>query len=464
MFEWSHSYSKVYFPKHTYDSSLSFLWFDNYNVEVRDRVRLVSALSGVPISSQWQSSGHSYPIQIAQFGLSHFSKHLTAGKARVVTLDSGDYPNRKLVTYVIPKDCLFNRVFIEDRPQHKVLLVDANNLVLKIKRKANNDLTLSFEVKPLSNFSLTAVLKTDSFGSNEYSVTYKTIDEEILVTSDEIIYGIGTQNNWKSLTRELAVDLQKGLNIGQKKLSVKTRNMHLIRLEINGNALIDSIRLMSSAHETYALTAGQWFLTNQDSNGGFSIKVNRKLSNGALQLKSGWYSAMAQGQAISLLTRLYKHTGDHQYLSCAKKALNLFDVDSEDNGIRTQFMDKYVWFEEYPTIPSTYVLNGFIYSLFGLYDLKMTCNDTYCAKAGQLYSQGLDSLEKMLPLFDSGFGSLYDLRHLGLSSAPNRARWDYHSTHINQLLFLNTIENKVIFQTTAKRWISYMKGYRAPHN
>ena len=463
IFEWNHSYSKVYFPQQSYDSSLSFLWFDNYNVEVRDRVRCVSAITGVPISSQWQSSGHSYAIQIAQFGLSHFSKHLTVGKPRVVTLDSGDYLNRKVVSYVTPKDSYLNRVVTDERPDHKVLSVDANNLIIKFKRKANNDLTLSFDVKPLANFSLTAVLKVDSL-PNEYFVSYMSIDDDIKVTSNLIIYGIGSQTNWKSLTRDLAVDLQKGLNIVTKKVSVKTKSLHLIRLEINGKALLDDIKLMSSAHETYAITAGQWFVNNQDSNGGFSIKVNRKLSNGALQLKSGWYSSMAQGQAISLLTRLYKQSGQQKYLICAKNALNIFDIDSKDNGIRTKFMDKYIWFEEYPTVPSIYVLNGFIYSLFGLYDLKMSCNDTTCAKAGQLYSQGLQSLEKMLPLFDSGFGSLYDLRHLSLGSPPNRARWDYHSTHINQLLFLNTIENKEIFQTTAKRWISYMKGYRAPHN
>jgi hypothetical protein len=29
---------------------------------------------GVPVSSQWYKDGHIYPIQVAQFGLSHFSK------------------------------------------------------------------------------------------------------------------------------------------------------------------------------------------------------------------------------------------------------------------------------------------------------------------------------------------------------------------------------------------------------
>ena len=464
IFEWSHSYSKVYFPKQTYEPSLAFLWFDNYNVEVRDRVRCVSATTGVTISSQWQAKGHFYPIQIAQFGLSHFSKFLTVGQPRVVSIDSGDYFNRKAVTYVIPSDATLKRVNREDKPQQKVLLIDAKDLVIKIKRKSSNDLTLAFDVKVITNFSLTAVLKSDAHSSPEYSVSYSSIDTDITTTSNHIIYGFGSKLIWKSLTRDLGIDLQKGLNIGPKKLSIKTKSLHIVRLEMNGNAFVDSLRLMSSAHETYAKTAADWFVDNQESNGGFSIKVDRKLSNGALWLKSGWHSAMAQGQAISLLTRMFRHTGHQSYLECAKKALDLFYIDSKDNGIRTKFVDKYIWFEEYPTIPSTYVLNGFIYSLFGLYDLSVTCNDTNCAKAGQLYRDGVQTLQKLLPLFDSGFGSLYDLRHLGLGSAPNRARWDYHSTHINQLLFLNTIENNLVFQTTAKRWISYMKGYRAPHN
>lgn len=442
----------------------TFLWFDNYNVEVRDRVKCVSAIKGVPISTQWQASGHFYPIQIAQFGLSHFSKNLSLERPRMVELDSGDYFNRRFVQYIVPKNAILNRIITDDKPNDKVLLIDAKNLILKIKRKPNTDLNLSFDVKPLANFSLTAVLKADINGLNEYAVTYMTIDYDILVTSTNIIYGIGTDNNWKSLSRDLGVDLQKGFIIGDKKLGVKARNLHLIRLELNGNALIDNIRLSSSAHESHAKAAADWLVDNQEENGGWSIKVNRKLSNGALSLRSGWHSAMAQGQAISLLVRMYAQTNGLQYLNCAKKALQLFDIDSKENGIKTKFMDKYVWYEEYPTIPSSFVLNGFIYALFGLYDLKMTCNDSYCLKAGQLYSEGLHSLEKMLPLFDSGSGSMYDLRHLSLGSAPNLARWDYHTTHINQLLFLNTVENKLIFQTTAKRWISYMKGYRAPHN
>ena len=34
-------------------------------------------LTGVPISAQWAQKGYYYPIQIAQYGLSHYSKYLS---------------------------------------------------------------------------------------------------------------------------------------------------------------------------------------------------------------------------------------------------------------------------------------------------------------------------------------------------------------------------------------------------
>lgn len=45
-FEWSHSYSKVYYPKGKYDPRGVFLYFENYNVELRERVKCISATEG----------------------------------------------------------------------------------------------------------------------------------------------------------------------------------------------------------------------------------------------------------------------------------------------------------------------------------------------------------------------------------------------------------------------------------
>lgn len=65
------------------------------------------------------------------------------------------------------------------------------------------------------------------------------------------------------------------------------------------------------------------------------------------------------------------------------------------------------------------MLNGFIYSLLGLYDLNATVPISLSRDAGHLYEQGMNSLKKMLMLFDTGSGTIYDLRHFTLGTASN---------------------------------------------
>lgn len=47
-------------------------------------------LTGVPVSTQWESGGYYYPTQIAQFGLSHYSKNLTEPEPRRKVLEDGE--------------------------------------------------------------------------------------------------------------------------------------------------------------------------------------------------------------------------------------------------------------------------------------------------------------------------------------------------------------------------------------
>lgn len=79
-------------------------------------------------------------------------------------------------------------------------------------------------------------------------------------------------------------------------------------------------------------------------------------------------------------------------------------------------LGKFDWYEEYPTKPASFVLNGFIYSLLGLYDLNATAPAHLTKDVQYLYSQGMISLKKMLVLFDTGSGTIYDLRHFTLGT------------------------------------------------
>lgn len=45
---------------------------------------------GVPVSTQWESGGYYYPTQIAQFGLSHYSKNLTEPEPRRKVIEDGE--------------------------------------------------------------------------------------------------------------------------------------------------------------------------------------------------------------------------------------------------------------------------------------------------------------------------------------------------------------------------------------
>ena len=119
------------------------------------------------------------------------------------------------------------------------------------------------------------------------------------------------------------------------------------------------------------MTSAHWFLKNQDEKGRWSTLVAPKIKTG-VKLEPGRYSAMAQGHALSLLTRAYHITKNVDFLNAAKRATGSFHVKSKDNGILATFMNKFKWCEEYPVTPSLFVLNGFLFSLMGLYDLKMT--------------------------------------------------------------------------------------------
>lgn len=82
-------------------------------------------------------------------------------------------------------------------------------------------------------------------------------------------------------------------------------------------------------------------------------------------------------------------TGENAFLTAANRALAPFNRSvqlsqspDEACGVRANFLGQSTlpWYEEYPVVPSVFVLNGFIYSLVGLYDLSKVGNDkSFCS-------------------------------------------------------------------------------------
>ncbi|XP_025069980.1 D-glucuronyl C5-epimerase isoform X3 [Alligator sinensis] len=116
-FEFSHSYSKVYTQRAPYHPDGVFMSFEGYNVEVRDRVKCISGVEGVPLSTQWGPQGYFYPIQIAQYGLSHYSKNLTEKPPHIEVYETAEDKDKssRPTDWTVPKGCSVATVFDKSR-------------------------------------------------------------------------------------------------------------------------------------------------------------------------------------------------------------------------------------------------------------------------------------------------------------------------------------------------------------
>ncbi|WAR14505.1 GLCE-like protein [Mya arenaria] len=463
-FEFSHSYSEVHVPPEVIRPDGIFMSFEHYNVEIRKRVKCITATEGVPVSTQWEASGHFYPIQIAQFGLSHYSKHLVEGKPTVTRLITGNDLDLDLWAYSSSKTTarsLFDRTRQSDVIQFKTS-DSLSNTGLQYELKEKNNFAVTLDFKMISNGSVTASLKSDTYTFHIHYVFSNTL---ISCDGRNIFFGLGEnrRGKWIHLARDVNMDLLKGLALKCSKHR-KMKDLTFLGLSIRGQGWVDNVTLASAAHMDHFFDAANWFVNHQDSRGGWPIKVTRKLLSGVMELPPGWYSAMAQGQAMSTLVRAYLRSGSKVYLQAATDALKIFEISSAQGGVKARFANSYDWYEEYPTTPSSFVLNGFIFSLFGLYDLKQVAEGQALETVTRIYNEGIKSLKAMLLMYDSGTGTFYDLRHITVGIAPNRARWDYHTVHISQLLQLSRMEDDPLFMRTAKRWQDYMQGKWSTHN
>jgi heparosan-N-sulfate-glucuronate 5-epimerase len=166
-------------------------------------------------------------------------------------------------------------------------------------------------------------------------------------------------------------------------------------------------------------------------------------------LKAPWYSALAQGQGISVLVRAYRESGSEQYYEAAQRAFAAFQSPIEGGGVAFTDGSGDLWFEEYIVSPPTHILNGFIWALWGVYDYQLATKD---ALAEELFSRGVRTLLHNLDRYDLGFWSLYEQSGTRLPMVASRF---YHQLHIVQLRVMHRLTGEAQFAHVADRWESY---------
>ena len=166
-------------------------------------------------------------------------------------------------------------------------------------------------------------------------------------------------------------------------------------------------------------------------------------------LKAPWYSALAQGQGISVLVRAHKESGDSRYFEAASAAFVSFLRSIDDGGVTFTDESGDLWFEEYLVSPPTHILNGFIWALWGVYDYTLATKNP---ATEELFARGVRTLVHNLERYDLGFWSLYEQSGTRL---PMVASTFYHRLHVVQLRIMHRLTGEEVFACVADRWERY---------
>ncbi|PAA53851.1 hypothetical protein BOX15_Mlig010025g2 [Macrostomum lignano] len=610
---WYASYARLHRPSLPYSPYGAFLHFADYTVERRERVLRVSGRRGVPISRQWDPRGHEYVIQVAQYGLSHFSKASIETETRRRENSNGNNNNNDsdedsdefaatrsfgeaATDWTVPDGAQLTELTgnatarvspppppAAQQQRHSTASLLRFNVPADLSRGARLKLARDsptssgrtvlrlVDFLSVSAASVTVQMTTNRRGTVRlhYGVGYA---EDYRAPGDrsDIYFAIGSPGDgWRTVTRNLRVDLEKAFEDddddseevaavgsvdigaadedesvagvedrqrrnrksrgrgrgrgrsrrgtrrrpgrgrrrqrnnegdgggGNRNRPVAIRRVQWISLRGVGYLGRVEFATAAAARPDFYRAAGDWLVANQNaSTGAWPIWARRAIGSRRdrrrLVLQPGWCSAMGQGQAISLLVRLHRHWPDRSdYLAAAVRGLAPFHRDAASDstaGVAARLFNQFTWYEEYPVPGGLFVLNGFVYSLFGLYDLRQLLTDltakqngssssssqqlidgaslhSHLANVSRLYSTGMESLKSVIGLFDHGDGTYYDLRHVtNPTEEPRRARWDYHGVHVTQLMALTTLEPDPRLLAALDRWEKYLNGYRVSHN
>lgn len=162
------------------------------------------------------------------------------------------------------------------------------------------------------------------------------------------------------------------------------------------------------------------------------------------RLHPGWASAMAQGEAASFLVRAASALREPSLLELSRVVAG--PLHARDSDLVVETPEGKV-LQEYPTSPPSHVLNGWIFALWGLYDVGLATGD---AKAGAAFEQGVKTLCLRLPLYGVRWNwSRYDLFPHRLTHVTSPF---YHRLHIEQLRALDILVPDAAFASTAARW------------
>lgn len=178
--------------------------------------------------------------------------------------------------------------------------------------------------------------------------------------------------------------------------------------------------------------------------------MNFDYPNGRIVLKAPWISAYAQGLVMSALVRAWRLTRRPHLLDLLKNSAKVFESDVEEGGVRI-WLDGQTLYTEVPGGPIPGILDGFMSSLIGLYDLYVETQDPV---VGRLFEEGIAGLKYALPRWDyRSKWSWYGCR--AYLSPPA-----YHNLNCLLLEVLSRLSGDPFLHGYAERWSPSRRSIR----
>ncbi len=168
------------------------------------------------------------------------------------------------------------------------------------------------------------------------------------------------------------------------------------------------------------------------------------------KVKSPWYSGLAQGNGVSLLVRAYHETGEKKYLIALERAAESLMSPINSGGCTYRDRKGYRWIEEIIKNPPTHILNGFMWAVFGVYDLYLFTQSPFYKREFDSY---IKTLRDNLYLFDARIWSFYDATSDRMLASPF-----YHRLHLVQLDILYRMTHEPVFRHFRDKWYAYTEN------
>lgn len=159
-------------------------------------------------------------------------------------------------------------------------------------------------------------------------------------------------------------------------------------------------------------------------------------------LRKPWISAHAQGLVMSALARAWRLKRTSSLENILARSHRAFDLDVRDGGLRVRIGGN-CFYTEVPGGPTPGILDGFLTSLLGLYDVYQTTSDKHTAN---LFWQGVDGLAELLPFWD------YRRKWSWYGCRERLCPPQYHCLNRVLLKTLGRISGHSAFSEYADRW------------